>query len=287
MHRARTFDEDPVARLEQHVQARRDLLMIPPGVDAGVAHARGDGSGRGRLGVRAQQEQALDSERRREATRLAVGGFGRRAELAHVAQHSDLLAGAAPRSLENPLSIKHSVVVSRPELQAWLRNNPDVHMNPMGDGQTMASLLDPRVVPTRVSAGYLGDRTGIGTDTGSSPGLVADDSIALLRLHSGTDRRDFSLVENGSNTWRPRVPASGVIVLDGHLWIDRLEHPLVVVLSRSLTIVVNGETFHSGLLARDWSLFVQVALPLRFLMFRYLAEVNLEFESRPPASTPR
>ena len=155
----------------------------------------------------------------------------------------DLLAGAAPRSLENPLSIRHSVVVSRPELQAWLRNNPDVHMNPMGDGKTMASLLDPRVVPKRIAASHIGDSTGIGTDTGSSPGLVADESIALLRLDSGTDRRDFKLVENRSNTWRPRVPASGVIVLDGHLWIDRRDHPLVVVLQRSLTIVVNGNIY--------------------------------------------
>ena len=145
----------------------------------------------------------------------------------------ELLPGAAPRSLASPLSIRHDVVVFRPKLQSWLRSNLDVHFNPMTEDQTLESVLD----------------IGTGAKTVSHPNsaekeqIRTHDSIGLLRLPAGTDRRDFCTEEVEPDVWRPRVPSSGVIVVEGNLWFERSDRPLSIELESSLTLVVNGNIY--------------------------------------------
>ena len=145
----------------------------------------------------------------------------------------ELLPGAAPRSLASPLSIRHDVVVFRPKLQSWLRSNLDVHLNPMNEDQTLDTVLD------------LGTGARIVTHPSSSEKdqIRTHDSIGLLRLDAGTDRRDFCVGTVEAGTWRPRVPSSGVIVVDGNLWFQRSDKALNVELESSLTVVVNGNIY--------------------------------------------
>jgi hypothetical protein len=73
--------------------------------------------------------------------------------------------------------------------------------------------------------------------------LVADPGVALLRLAGGTDREDFSLRLGGSPD-RPFVPpATGVVLVDGNLWIDAAGETLSLGLRRDLTLVVRGNAY--------------------------------------------
>ena len=68
-------------------------------------------------------------------------------------------------------------------------------------------------------------------------------SLALLRLPAGTDRPDYVLEDSNGSVLSPSVPASGVLRLYGHLWVDIAAKPLTLQLPRDLTIVVAGNLY--------------------------------------------
>ena len=72
--------------------------------------------------------------------------------------------------------------------------------------------------------------------------ICRDDGIALLRLPTGTDRPDFVL-GRGRSEQEVRVPASGVVLVDGNLWLDDGNRPLVLALPRDLTLLVRGNVY--------------------------------------------
>ena len=76
-----------------------------------------------------------------------------------------------------------------------------------------------------------------------SLGLRRDDSLALLRTPSGTDLPDFVFATNEHGISRPKVPPSGTLVLNGHLWVDRGKEPLIIELSQPLTVVARGNIY--------------------------------------------
>lgn len=157
---------------------------------------------------------------------LLVSVLGRRDR---AYQYScDLLPGAGPEVLGSPLNVRHRDVADRPAIRSFLRDNPNLRIDPMDD-DTVSGLLEPaHTAPT--------------TST-KVAGFVEEDSIALLRLKHGTDRRDFVPDDITGGTWRPRISADGVRVVPGNLWIDRGDKPLRVFLPRSLTIVVHGNLY--------------------------------------------
>ena len=73
--------------------------------------------------------------------------------------------------------------------------------------------------------------------------LRRDSSLALLRLPSGTDRTDFVLADSQGAVVSPSVPPSGLVRLDGHLWVDRADKPVTMQLDRDLTIVIRGNLY--------------------------------------------
>ena len=173
-------------------------------------------------GLKSRVDPVFESGRR--SLRIAVAGKKGRS----YTYECDLLPGAAPASLGNPLSVRHSVVAARPAIQAWLRRNLDIRLDPMDD-RTLANLLDPEVV--RVG----GDK--------ASTDFQEDSSIALLRLTAGTDRADYRTADSRVRPWRPKIPENGVRILAGNLWIAPGERPLCVELSRSLTVIVTGNIY--------------------------------------------
>ncbi len=80
-------------------------------------------------------------------------------------------------------------------------------------------------------------------DTAGTRGFVVDDSIALLHLSDGTDLTDYRFSMSSRGHAEPTFPASGVIRIDGHLWVDRGEEPLRLRLLRDLTIIVDGNFY--------------------------------------------
>jgi hypothetical protein len=174
-------------------------------------------------GLKSRVDPVFENGRR--SLRIAVAGKkGRSYTFA-----CDLLPGAAPAGLGNPLSVRHSIVVSRPAIRKWLRHNLSIRLDPMDD-RTLDNLLDPDV-----------DRGEGGTT--SPDGFEEDGSIALLRMSAGTDRPDYRTVASDTHVWRPNIPETGVKVLQGNLWIDRGDRPLHVDLPRSLTVIVSGNIY--------------------------------------------
>lgn len=104
-------------------------------------------------------------------------------------------------------------------------------------------------------------------DTAQAPAstgaITADDSIALLRLRSGTDRRDYQLGRGDACELPLRAPGSGVVAVDGNLWIDAGARPLRLRLDRDLTLVVRGNVYvgRSVLVRGGRLLLVAVAEP--------------------------
>jgi hypothetical protein len=77
----------------------------------------------------------------------------------------------------------------------------------------------------------------------AADGIAAEDAgIALLRLPAGTDRLDFVLGSGKGGAYL-RVPDSGVVRIDGNLWVDSGGAPLELHLVRDLTIVVQGNAY--------------------------------------------
>jgi hypothetical protein len=139
----------------------------------------------------------------------------------------DLLAGAAPTGLGYPLSMRKSVLDSRVDLRRWIEAQPDLPL----------TLLTERDLPRLVEA-----------PESMSPtirwaGLRRDDTIALLRTPFGTDLQDHVFDANEDGVCHPRIPPSGTIRLPGHLWLDRGPKPLVIELSRALTVVAHGNIY--------------------------------------------
>ncbi len=167
---------------------------------------------------------AASNERDRPNLRIAVDGKKGRT----YRYECDLLPGAAPESLGNPLSVRHRVIADRPAMRDWLRQNLDIRLHTIDD-KALTNLLDPELFDP-AGGSVVGD-------------FEEDRSIGLLRLLEGTDRPDFRIAGAKSNTWRPVVPATGVRLLQGNLWINRGDSPLKVELQRSLTVVVTGNVY--------------------------------------------
>jgi hypothetical protein len=73
--------------------------------------------------------------------------------------------------------------------------------------------------------------------------LGRDAQLALLRLPRGTERRDFVLPPARRDHARIERHQDGLVVVDGHLWVDRGDRPLAVELNGSVTIVVRGNVY--------------------------------------------
>lgn len=144
----------------------------------------------------------------------------------------EMLAGAAPVALGHVLSVRKNVLEKRADLRAWIDRQPDLAPMLMGDADVPRLVNAPKNGSSRISP-YSIRRAG----------LSRDESLALLRIPSGTDLQDHVFVVNRDGICRPRVPASGTIRLPGHLWLDRGRKPLVIELSRALTIVARGNIY--------------------------------------------
>ena len=138
----------------------------------------------------------------------------------------DLLAGATPRVFGQPFSILLRGTPERTEALLSIARTP-----PEGLAQDQWPRLD-RAVGELPAQGWR--RTGV---------LRRDSSLALLRLPSGTDRTDYVLADREGAGVSPSVPPSGVVRLDGHLWVDRADKPVLMHLDRDLTIVIRGNLY--------------------------------------------
>lgn len=151
------------------------------------------------------------------------GGHGRR-----YYYTCELLTGAAPVVLGMPLALRRA-----PEPSCFDWSDDDSGTRPVARALSVvpSSLLDQ-------------DTTGTGSDLPTRSGLVnRNRSIAVLRLSAGTDRLDFVLGDSDQNHLRPAIPASGVQVIPGNLWIDHGDQALLLELPRSLTLVVDGNIY--------------------------------------------
>ncbi len=74
-------------------------------------------------------------------------------------------------------------------------------------------------------------------------GISQSDSVALLRLPSGTDARDYTFATDLACKVRLHVPARGVLRIKGNLWVDESGPDIQIELHRSLTIVVQGNIY--------------------------------------------
>lgn len=72
--------------------------------------------------------------------------------------------------------------------------------------------------------------------------IARDAAIALLHLPAGTEWDDYRL-GSGPGGSRIDVPAGGVLVVPGHLWVDRGPAPLQLQLTDDLTLVVHGNAY--------------------------------------------
>ncbi len=144
----------------------------------------------------------------------------------------DLLAGAAPEALGYPLSLRRTALDSRADLRRWIDVRHGL-VPTLFDDAGLPRLLD---APVSVSPQVL-------RHTVARAGLRQDDSIALLRTPSGTDLQDHVFVVDQHGICRPRVPRSGTIHLPGHVWLDQGSKPLIIELSRALTVVARGNIY--------------------------------------------
>lgn len=136
----------------------------------------------------------------------------------------DLLAGGIPRALGQAFSaLERSTSMPR---RISITASPPV---PIPEDQWPR--LDPTVFELSPNNWR---RTGI---------LKKNASIALLRLPGGTDRPDFVLGSRGETLLSATIPSSGVVRLDGHLWVEPDDKPLVLELSADLTIAVRGNLY--------------------------------------------
>lgn len=132
----------------------------------------------------------------------------------------DLLVGAAPSQLGVRLALHDQ---ADPGLVGSVPVQP-LRLKP-------SSLLDPRIIGADSEEAIDGQF------------LARDRSIAVMRLGSGTDREDFVLGGNSTALIRQLVPASGVLVVPGNLWVDRGDTALAIELDSSLTLVVDGNIY--------------------------------------------
>jgi hypothetical protein len=142
----------------------------------------------------------------------------------------ELLAGAAPRALGYPLSVRSSVLDARKDLRAWLAGQADLRLDRMNDDTDLPRLKNEA-------------QQAVSPYAAAWAGLRRDDSLALLRTPSGTDLRDHVFAVDKEGICRPRVPESGTILLAGHLWVDRGPQAVVIELPRSLTLVARGNIY--------------------------------------------
>ena len=136
----------------------------------------------------------------------------------------DLLAGGMPRAFGQAFSVLERST-STPRLDSVTASPPV----PLPEDQWPR--LDSTVFDLSPD-NWL--RTGI---------LSRNASIALLRLPAGTDRPDFVLGSRSEILLSPTIPPSGVVRLDGHLWVEPDGKPLVLELSADLTIAVRGNLY--------------------------------------------
>ncbi|MCA8941681.1 MAG: hypothetical protein KDB80_03905 [Planctomycetes bacterium] len=138
----------------------------------------------------------------------------------------ELLPGALPRALRQPLTIRgsfdNSLVVGIDPLELRAALSPEIELPAIGDG----SEWDMEAV------GAARRRT-----------FARDDSIALLRIRSGTDQIDYVLVPDEDGVVRPRFPTEGLLVLDGNLWVDRGRGAVRIEIDRNATLVVRGNVY--------------------------------------------
>ncbi|MGE3172299.1 MAG: hypothetical protein AB7O97_06700 [Planctomycetota bacterium] len=79
-------------------------------------------------------------------------------------------------------------------------------------------------------------------DTRLPSWLQPDPGVALLRLPAGTDRDDFVFAAARADGARS-IQVGGVVVVDGNLWVDCGDSPLVLDLDRDLTLIVRGNVY--------------------------------------------
>jgi hypothetical protein len=131
----------------------------------------------------------------------------------------ELLAGQAARALGMPLSLRDP------------RPVPRVDPAPRRLGVDDFPALVPDLTKVAASPAALG------------PDVAEDPSIGVLRLRAGTERKDWTLRAGQDGIVRLGVPPNGIVLVPGHLWLDRGSGPLVIELARSLTIVVDGNLY--------------------------------------------
>lgn len=144
----------------------------------------------------------------------------------------DMLPGAAPRGLGHVLSMRRSVLQARADLRAWMDTQRDLVPTLLADGELPHLDQAPKDGSSHVLS-Y----------ASAWAGLRRDGTLALLRAPSGTDLWDHVFAINEEGVCRPRVPASGTIRLPGHLWLDLGRRPLVIELSRPLTLIAEGNIY--------------------------------------------
>lgn len=68
-----------------------------------------------------------------------------------------------------------------------------------------------------------------------------DPGVALLRWDGGTERDDYVADRFGEPGWR--VPADGIVVVPGHLWVPANRGPVRWHFDRDITVVVEGNLY--------------------------------------------
>src|SRR5712671_1399962 len=107
----------------------------------------------------------------------------------------------------------------------------------------VAAAAAPPMVVDEVLPRLRPDLAAVAVDAVVARVARVDDGIALLRLPTGTERKDFVLGSTGGDVCRIEPPASGVVVVAGHLWIDAGNKPLTIELAQDLTVVVHGNLY--------------------------------------------
>ncbi len=133
----------------------------------------------------------------------------------------EILSGSLPPTLRRPLSVLGEV-------------NRSLFDDEFALSATKASDF-PRV---DLSACNRRDVTAAGCKS-----FVHDVSIALLHLRNGTDQSDYRLEADPDGVLRPRFGESGILVVDGNLWVERGRGTLQIELARPATLVVRGNVY--------------------------------------------